>query len=299
MRIFDTHAHYDDEAFDTDRDRLLDIDLAAEGVEYVVNVGASMKGAEASAAFARKYASESAPVKVLAGIGIHPDDTGIFEGRDASSSLQGSHPDDTSPCERKEAPFGLRFSHPDDVMQHLRDLCAGEGVVCIGEIGLDYHWMVEAKEVQQHWFREQMRLAHELHLPINVHSRDAAKDTFDLIRENYEAGLYTGGIIHCFSGSLELAREYVKMGYHIGIGGVVTFKNGKTLKKVAAEIPLEFLVTETDCPYLAPEPYRGKRNDSRYIRYVIEAIAALKEMDPEACAQALFQNACRVYRIRN
>ena len=279
MRIFDTHAHYDDEAFDTDRDRLLDIDLAAEGVEYVVNVGASMKGAEASAAFARKYASESAPVKVLAEIGIHPDDTGIFEGRDASSSLQGSL--------------------PDEVMQHLRDLCAGEGVVCIGEIGLDYHWMVEAKEVQQHWFREQMRLAHELHLPINVHSRDAAKDTFDLIRENYEAGLYTGGIIHCFSGSLELAREYVKMGYHIGIGGVVTFKNGKTLKKVAAEIPLEFLVTETDCPYLAPEPYRGKRNDSRYIRYVIEAIAALKEMDPETCAQALFQNACRVYRIRN
>lgn len=279
MRIFDTHAHYDDEAFDTDRDRLLDIDLAAEGVEYVVNVGASMKGAEASAAFARKYASESAPVKVLAGIGIHPDDTGIFEGRDASSSLQGSH--------------------PDEVMQHLRDLCAGEGVVCIGEIGLDYHWMVQTKDVQQHWFREQMRLAHELHLPINVHSRDAAKDTFDLIRENYEAGLYTGGIIHCFSGSLELAREYVKMGYHIGIGGVVTFKNGKTLKKVAAEIPLDFLVTETDCPYLAPEPYRGKRNDSRYIRYVIEAIAALKEMDPETCAQALFQNACRVYRIRN
>ena len=279
MRIFDTHAHYDDEAFDPDRDRLLDDDLAAEGVEYVVNVGASMKGAEASAAFARKYASESAPVKVLAGIGIHPDDTGIFEGREASSSLQGSH--------------------PDEVMQHLRDLCAGEGVVCIGEIGLDYHWMVQTKEVQQHWFREQMRLAHELRLPINVHSRDAAKDTFDLIRENYEAGLYTGGIIHCFSGSLELAREYVKMGYHIGIGGVVTFKNGKTLKKVAAEIPLEFLVTETDCPYLAPEPYRGKRNDSRYIRYVIEAIAALKEMDPEACAQALFQNACGVYRIRN
>ncbi len=185
MRIFDTHAHYDDEAFDPDRDQLLEKNLAAEGVEYVVNVGASMKGAEASAAFARKYASESAPVKVLAGIGIHPDDTGIFEGRDASSSLQGSH--------------------PDEVMQHLRDLCAGEGVVCIGEIGLDYHWMVQTKDVQQHWFREQMRLAHELHLPINVHSRDAAKDTFDLIRENYEEGLYTGGIIPCFSGSLERA----------------------------------------------------------------------------------------------
>ena len=157
--------------------------------------------------------------------------------------------------------------------------------------------MVEPKKVQQRWFREQMRLAHELQLPINVHSRDAAQDTYDLIRENYDAGRYTGGIIHCYSGSAELAREYVKMGYQIGIGGVVTFKNAKTLKKVVAETPVEYLVTETDCPYLSPEPYRGKRNDSRNIRFIVEKIAQIKEIDLEACAQRLRQNAHEVYRI--
>ena len=277
MGIIDTHAHYDDEAFDADRDLLLGEELAAGNVECVVNVGASLEGAEASAAFAGKY-SGPACVTVYAGIGIHPDDVGVFEGKPTSS--------------------GIQFSHPDDAMQHLRDLCRSEGVVCVGEIGLDYHWMVEEKDVQKKWFREQLRLAHELQLPVNVHSRDASQDTYDLIRENFDAGHFTGGIIHCFSGSVELAREYAKMGYHIGIGGVVTFKHGKTLKKVAAGLPLEFLVTETDCPYLAPEPYRGKRNDSRYIRYVIEAIAQLREMDPEDCAKALWKNACDVYRIK-
>ena len=271
MVICDTHAHYDDEAFDADREALLGRELTQEGVEFVVNMGASMEGAEASVSFAKKY-----PV-VFAGCGIHPDDTGVFEGKETST--------------------GMRFDRADDVMQHLRNLCSGEGVVCVGEIGLDYHWMIETKEVQQRWFREQMRLAHELGLPINVHSRDAAKDTFDLIRENYDAGRFTGGIIHCYSGSVELAREYVKMGYHIGIGGVVTFKNAKVLKRVVTEIPTEYLVTETDCPYLAPEPFRGKRNDSRNIRYVVEAIAALKGMDAETCAEILRRNAKSVYRI--
>lgn len=272
MRLVDTHAHYDDEAFAQDRDLLLGSALAEGGVEWVVNVGASMEGAETSAAFAQKY-----PAKVYAGIGIHPDDVGVFEGKETAS--------------------GLRFTHPADAMQHLRELCALSGVVCVGEIGLDYHWMVETKETQRRWFREQLSLSHELQLPINVHSRDAAQDTFDLIREHARAGHFTGGIIHCYSGSVEMAQEYVKLGYHIGVGGVVTFKNAKVLKKVVAALPLESLVTETDCPYLAPEPNRGKRNDSRNIRYVIEEIARLKETDPEICAEALYRNACAVYRI--
>lgn len=273
MQIFDTHAHYDDEAFDPDRDLLLGGALAAGGVEHIVNVGASMEGAQASAELARKY-----PGFVYAAVGIHPDDTGVFEGKETAS--------------------GQQFSHPDDVLQHLQDLCSSEGVVCIGEIGLDYHWMVEPKEVQQHWFREQLRLAYALQLPVNIHSRDAAQDTFDLIRENYDAGRFTGGIIHCYSGREELALEYVKMGYRIGIGGVVTFRNAKILKRVVHALPLASLVTETDCPYLAPEPYRGKRNDSRNIRYVIEEIARLKELDPETCAETLRRSAYEVYRIK-
>ena len=188
MRLVDTHAHYDDEAFAQDRDLLLGSALAEGGVEWVVNVGASLEGAEASAAFAQKY-----PAKVYAGIGIHPDDVGVFEGKETAS--------------------GLRFTHPEDTMQYLRELCALSGVVCVGEIGLDYHWMVETKETQRRWFREQLSLSHELQLPINVHSRDAAQDTFDLIREHARAGHFTGGIIHCYSGSVEMAQEYVKLGY--------------------------------------------------------------------------------------
>lgn len=298
MRICDTHAHYDDAAFDDDREALLGSVLAQAGVEMAVNMGASMEGAEASARLAELYSGGNvsaanavhgetedasgfgnalAGITVYAGCGIHPDDVGVFE--------------------KKELSDGRIFPSAEDAMQHLRDLCAGPGVVCVGEIGLDYHWMVEEKDVQRRWFREQMRLAHELDLPINVHCRDAAKDTFDLIRDNVDAGKFTGGIIHCYSGSPELAREYVKMGYHIGIGGVVTFKNAKVLKRVVEEIPLEYLVTETDCPYLAPEPYRGRRNDSRNIRFVIEKIAELKGMDVEACAEALYKNAHTVYRI--
>ncbi len=278
MVICDTHAHYDDEAFDEDREALLTKDLAEGGVEFVVNVGASMRGADASARMAEDY-----PV-VYAACGIHPDDSGVFEHAGEEQWLE-MHPED------------CRFSCPDDVMQHIRELCLKDRTVCVGEIGLDYHWMVEEKEVQKRWFREQMHLADELGLPINVHSRDAAQDTFDLIRENYRAGRSNGGIIHCYSGSPELAKEYVKMGYYIGIGGVVTFKNAKVLKRVVEGIGIEHLVTETDSPYLAPEPERGKRNDSRKISRVIGMIAGLKGMDEEACAQILRQNAHEVYHI--
>ncbi len=273
MLICDTHAHYDDGAFDTDRELLLERELREAGIDFVVNVGASMRGADESSALAQKYEI------VYAACGIHPDDVGVFEHAGRKKEWR-------------------RFASSGDAMEHLRELCLRPKSVCVGEIGLDYHWMIEEKSVQQKWFREQLNLAHELDLPINVHSRDAAQDTFDLICAHAKAGKSTGGIIHCYSGSLELAREYVKMGYHIGIGGVVTFKNAKTLKNVVREIPLEYLVTETDCPYLSPEPHRGKRNDSRNIRYVIGTIAQIKEMDEEDCARILRENAYEVYRLK-
>ena len=315
--ICDTHAHYDDEAFDSDRGRLLETGLTEGGVEFAVNVGASMRGADASAELARRFRV------IYAGCGIHPDDVGVFahagflqdadrsegdgtaaeragtgETGDGSGSGSGTSydPEEAEILRRRRLEWA-RFSCADEAMEHLRKLCSGPKVVCVGEIGLDYHWMVEEKAVQQRWFREQMRLAFELGLPINVHSRNAAQDTFDLIRENYDAGQATGGIIHCYSGSRELAREYVKMGYHLGIGGVITFKNSKTLKRVVEDTPIERLVTETDCPYLSPEPNRGKRNDSRNIRFVIEKIAELKQMDVEECARILQRNAHEVYRI--
>ena len=309
--IADTHAHYDDEAFDEDRELLLKEELPKAGVRLLVNMGASLKGAKESAALSEKYPY------VYAACGIHPDDIGDFgiegeEKNEESEKLKEKQKEkdqekdqDLDPkkeigeVNRQEpdlrgfVPSGTA-AHRDDTMQILRDLCSREKTLAVGEIGLDYHWMVHPKEEQKHWFAAQISLANELGLPINVHSRDAAQDTFDLIRDNPAK---EGGIIHCYSGSLEMAREYVRLGYHIGIGGVVTFKNAKSLKKTVAELPLEFLLTETDSPYLSPEPFRGKRNDSRKIRYVIEAIAAIREIPLEEAMNALYRNARRVYRL--
>lgn len=191
--------------------------------------------------------------------------------------------------------------HPDacgalneETFAELEKWCQEEKVVAVGEIGLDYHWDVEPREVQQKWFIRQIELARKLNLPINVHSRDAAEDTFNIIKEHAK-GLK--GIIHCFSGSKELAVEYVKMGFHIGVGGVVTFKNGKKMKQVVDAIPLESIVLETDCPYLAPEPYRGKRNNSVYIQHVAEEIARIKNVAIEEVLQKTEENARKVYGL--
>ena len=190
--------------------------------------------------------------------------------------------------------------HPDEVgelnedkIQHMKELCCNKKVVAVGEIGLDYYWDNEPHEVQQKWFIRQLELAGEVKKPVIIHSREAAADTM-YIMKNYAQGL---GVIHCYSYSREMAEEYVKMGFYIGIGGVVTFKNAKKLKDVAAAIPIEKIVLETDCPYMAPEPYRGKRNQSSYIQYVAEKIAELKEMSPEEVIAVTEKNARDLYGI--
>lgn len=256
--IFDTHAHYDDEAFDIDRETLLE-GLPGQGIGAVVNVGASMRGAEESWHLMQKYDF------VYGAIGIHPDHAGGMD---------------------------------EEKMQRLREMLAHPKAVAVGEIGLDYYWDKESHEIQKKWFAAQMELALEMEKPIIVHSREAAKDTFDCIKEVHAAKPgFAGGVIHCYSGSVEMAREYVKLGYYIGIGGVVTFKNARVLKEVAADIPLERIVTETDCPYLAPVPYRGKRNCSLYIPYVIEEIAQIKGVTRAEVEQATWENAQKLYRL--
>ncbi len=254
MKIIDTHAHYDDEVFEPDREELLS-SLPALGIERAVTMGASMKGAEDGLALAKRFSH------IYAGIGIHPDEVGCLD---------------------------------EAAIQHLADMAADERCVVYGEIGLDYYWNVEEKDVQKKWFIRQIDLAKQLGLPINVHSREASQDTFDILMREH-AGT-TGGVIHCYSGSAEMAKEYIKRGYMLGIGGVVTFKNAKTIQSVVEQIPLEYLVTETDSPYLAPTPYRGKRNDSTKIPLMIAKIAEIKGMDEEEAAQVLYDNALRVYR---
>ena len=193
--------------------------------------------------------------------------------------------------------------HPDEVgalneerFAYMKSQCQKEKVVAVGEIGLDYYWDNEAHDVQKKWFIRQLELARELDLPVIVHSRDAAEDTLKIMKE-YGQGLR--GVIHCFSYSKELAREYVKMGFHIGVGGVVTFKNGKKLKEIVEEIPLERILLETDCPYLAPVPFRGKRNSSLYISYIAEEIANIKGITYEEVVAQTEQNGKMLFGIND
>ena len=169
--------------------------------------------------------------------------------------------------------------------------------VAVGEIGLDYYWDKEAdvQKQQRYWFRRQLELAREKELPVIIHSRDAAEDTMDILQELHKQGLNNPGVIHCYSYSPEMAHEFIKMGYYIGVGGVVTFKNAKKLVRTVEEIPMERILLETDCPYMAPEPHRGTRNDSRNIPYVIEKIAQIKGIDPKVVEETARENAFRLF----
>ena len=191
--------------------------------------------------------------------------------------------------------FGL---HPDevgdlneDVMARMRELCRMEKAVAVGEIGFDYYWDKENHEKQEYWFRRQIALAREEKLPMIIHSREAAADTLRVMKE--EKSEEIGGVIHCFSYSVEMAEEYLKMGFYLGIGGVVTFKNAKKIKEVVQMAPMERILLETDSPYLAPVPYRGKRNSSLYLPYVVQEIAELKGISEEEVIETTEKNAVR------
>jgi len=252
--IFDSHAHYDSEQFNEDREELL-LSMEENGVGTIVNSGASWDSVTEVVELAHKYPF------IYAAVGMHPDEVGDLN---------------------------------DERFEYLKSQCQKEKVVAVGEIGLDYYWDNESHDVQKKWFIKQLELARELDLPVIIHSRDAAADTLEIMKE-YGQGLR--GVIHCFSYSVELAREYVKMGFHIGIGGVVTFKNGRKLKEIAEEIPLDRILLETDCPYLAPVPFRGKRNCSAYISYVAQEIANLKGISYEEVVAQTEQNGKRLFRI--
>ena len=174
----------------------------------------------------------------------------------------------------------------DDDLMMIEQLAAHPKVVALGEMGLDYYWDQSPKEVQKEVFRKQIRLAKKVKLPIIIHNRDATADIVDILREE-NAG-EVGGVMHCFSGSIEVARQCMDMNFYISFGGPVTFKNAKKPKEVAKEIPLDRLLIETDCPYLTPHPFRGKRNEPSYVKYVAEAIAELKGLSFEEVA--LYRN---------
>lgn len=277
--IFDTHAHLCDAAFDEDREAII-ADLGTHGVGAFTEIGFDLPSSRAALALAERYP------QVYAAVGFHPD-----------------HSDH------------LR----DEDVETLRKMVENDQkIVAIGEIGLDYHYTREGilrraaasgqepdpeslatadpePEIQKACFRRMLQLARALGLPINVHSREAAQDTYDLIVE--EHGYENSGIIHCFGYPVEMAERFVKLGLYVGVGGVVTFKNSRKLKEVVERIPIERIVLETDCPYMAPVPKRGTRNDPRNLPYVVEEIAALRQMDPAEVIRITTENAKRVYRI--
>ena len=255
MMIFDTHAHYDDEQFDEDREELL-ASMQAYGVEAVTNIGASLASSQNTIELTKKYPF------VYGAIGVHPNEVDELN---------------------------------EDGIAWLKENSALPKIVAVGEIGLDYYWDEPGREVQKKWFLRQLELAREVKLPVVIHSRDAAKDTLDIMKSFHAENL--GGVIHCFSYTKEMAREYLNMGFYLGIGGVVTFKNAKKLKEVVEYMPMEQMVLETDCPYLSPVPNRGKRNSSLNLPYVVEEVARLKGISADEVIEITNRNAKTMYRL--
>ena len=240
--IVDRHAHYDDEAFDSDREDLLG-QMEKQGIGHIVNLCASIGQFHRTVEL-----TENFPF-IYGAVGVHPVD---------------------------EAKMTK------DTLDEIARISRRDKIVAIGEIGLDYYWHKEKREPRnpQAMIRAEVDLARQEKLPFMIHSRDAAEDTLEIIQEYMRGGMY-GGIIHCFSYSPEIAAEYLKMGLYLGIGGVVTFKNAKKLKEVVWQAPLQQILLETDCPYMAPEPNRGKRNSSLNLSYVAAAVAQRKHTTPD------------------
>ncbi len=252
--FYDTHAHFDDEAFDADRDALL-TEIHRQGVSLINNIGCDVQSSLASVALAEQYPF------IYAAVGHWPGHTAEMT---------------------------------EETLELYRGLCAHEKVVAIGEIGLDYHYEDTPRAVQQYWFERQLHLASEVGKPVVVHEREAHGDGMDIVRRWADK---VPGVFHCFSGSAEMARELVKMGWYVSFTGVVTFKNARRALEAVAAVPMDRIMIETDCPYMAPTPYRGKRNHSGYVSRVAEKIAEIKGLTTEEVAAITLENGKRFFRI--
>ena len=254
MMFYDTHAHYDDGRFDSDRETLLP-ELYRQGIGLINTIGTDIPSARASIALAEQYPF------IYAAVGGWPGNVGDMTEQD---------------------------------LEEYRAMASHEKVVAIGEIGLDYYYDDVPREIQKHWFDRQMALAEELSMPVVVHDRDAHGDCMDMVRK--WAGRVTG-VFHCFSGSAEMAAELTKLGWYVSFTGVVTFKNARRALEAVAAVPMDRIMIETDAPYMAPVPYRGRRNHSGYVPLVAEKIAEVKGMTLEEVAKITTENGKRFFRI--
>mgnify|MGYP003602993436 FL=1 len=256
MRLIDTHAHIDGEAFDADRAAVVDRALE-NGVEAIINMGDTLESSARSVQLTEEFPA------VYAGVGIHPEEAFPMTGAD------------------------------DD---RLAAWAALPKVVAIGEIGLDYYWEKdsEKRELQKRIFIRQLDLARQLHLPVCIHDRDAHGDTLAILKTE---GRGIRGVLHCYSGSMETARELLKLGWYLGIDGPLTFKNAAKLPEIVRALPADRILVETDCPYMTPAPFRGKRNEPAFVKYIAQRAAEIRAESPEEFSIKTRQNARDLYGI--
>ncbi|MCG0275065.1 MAG: TatD family hydrolase [Thermosediminibacteraceae bacterium] len=250
--LVDAHAHLDDKAFESDREKLLE-EIESQGI-VVINAGSDLKSSLKSLELARKHNF------IYACVGVHPHE---------ASNV------------------------PADYLDILRELAHDKRVVAIGEIGLDYHYNFSPKDVQKKVFEEQLLLAKELGLPVVVHSREALCDTLEIL----EKSGVKKGLMHCYSGSLEEAQDFLALGFYFSFGGILTFKRAEKTREVAAGLPRDRVLLETDCPYLTPEPFRGKRNDPTRLPYIARALAKIWGISEKEVEEITKSNAKNFFSI--
>ncbi len=253
--IFDTHAHYDDDRFNEDRDELI-ASFPENGIGAVCNVSSDIESVRATVSLVEKHDF------FYGAVGIHPSDCG-----ELTEELLGS----------------------------VMEFTSMDRIVAVGEIGLDYYWDTPDRSIQKKWFSRQLDLAAGRDLPVIIHSRDAAADTYDMMCSCGARDI--GGVVHCYAYDKDWVRKFLDLGFFIGIGGRVTFKNASDLREVAEFVPLDRIVLETDCPYLAPDPFRGKRNSSLYLKYVVSKLAEIRGISEEEVESATWENAKRLYKL--
>ena len=255
MEFFDSHAHYNDEKFDEDRNELIK-SIYEENITKIVNAGYSLESSKKAIEIANSYDY------IYATVGISPNDIDDFKKED---------------------------------LKEIENLASNKKVVAIGEIGLDYHWNTENKEKQKEIFISQIEIANKLELPIVIHTREAIYDTLDILKNKITCN--KKGIFHCCPLNIDLVREGLKLGFYISFAGPVTFKNSKNADEIIKMVPLDKMLIETDSPYLSPEPVRGKRNDSRNVKYIAQKIANVKEISLEQVAKETYNNAKNIFNI--
>ena len=277
MELFDNHAHYNDEKFNEDRDEIIK-EIYNSGVTKFICAGYSLESSIKAMEIANQYDF------IYTIVGISPND---IPGKIQDEDLEGKTGEEIDEL------FTESLQIVDNQLKKIEELAKNEKAVAIGEIGLDYHWNKLNKELQKQVFIKQIELANKLDMPIVIHTREAVLDTLDILK-NVKPTIKPG-VFHCCPLNVELVKEALKLGFYISFAGPVTFKNSKNAREIAQMVPLEQMLIETDSPYLAPEPVRGTRNDSRNVKFIAEKIAEFKNISVEEVAKRTYENAEKVF----